>query len=253
MWTSPLGGLHVAFSWLTVAPLPSPTAEMDRRTGGRVIATAPVVGVVLGGIVAGAAYGLSLTRLPDLLVGLIAVGMLALLTRGMHLDGVADTADGLGCYGAPDRVRTVMRSGDIGPFGAATLILLLAMQSAAVGVLAADGQWLPILWAVGVSRVAVVYACRVGIPPANADGFGALVAGTQRWSIAVWTVLAAAAAPLMGSAPLGVRAACALAAVAVFTVAFTAHCRRRIGGVTGDVLGAVVELSTTIALLILLV
>lgn len=247
MAVSPPTALHVAVSWLTVVPLPAPRSEMDRRTGGAAIAAVPVVGALLGGLATGVAYGLSHTRLPDFLIGVIVVAVLALATRGMHLDGLADTADGLGCYGDPERVRSVMRSGDVGPFGAATMVLVLVGQAVAFGALTTRHEWAAIVFAVAVGRLAVVYACRRGLDAANADGFGALVAGTQRWSILVWTVIAVGAAW-----PLGVRALCAVAAVGVFTVAFTAHCRRRMDGISGDVLGAVVELSTVAALIALL-
>ncbi|MCF8589338.1 adenosylcobinamide-GDP ribazoletransferase [Gordonia liuliyuniae] len=246
MGRNPLTAVHVAVSWLTVAPVPAPRVEMDRSTGGAVIATVPLVGALLGGVAAAAAYGLSRTELPDLLVGVLIVALLALTTRGMHVDGLADTADGLGCYGDADRIREVMRSGDVGPFGAATLAIVLGAQSVAFGALAADERWWQAGFAVALARVAVVYVCRAGLPPANSNGFGALVAGTARWSILVWTILAVGAAW-----PLGTRALCAVAAVAVFSVAFSAHCRRRMGGVSGDVLGAVIELSTALTLVIL--
>ncbi|GEE03391.1 adenosylcobinamide-GDP ribazoletransferase [Gordonia spumicola] len=248
MAVSPLGALHVAVSWLTVAPLPQPRAEMDRRTGGAAIAAVPVVGALLGCVAASAAFGLSFTRLPDLLIGVLVVALLALSTRGMHLDGLADTADGLGCYGDPEGVRAVMRSGDVGPFGAATLTVVLAVQAIGFSTLSADHSWPQIVFAVALGRVAVVYGCRRGLDAANADGFGALVAGTQRWSTVAWTVVAFGAAW-----PLGVRAVCAVPAVVLFTVLFTAHCRRRMGGVSGDVLGAVVELSTAVAAVLLIV
>ncbi|GAA4678595.1 adenosylcobinamide-GDP ribazoletransferase [Gordonia humi] len=241
-------GVHVAVSWLTVAPLPSPRVEMDRHSGGAAIAAVPIVGALLGGAAAAVAYGLSFTRLPDLLIGVLVVGLLALLTRGMHVDGLADTADGLGCYGDPERVRQVMRSGDVGPFGAATLAVVLGAQAVAFGALTAEHRWWEVLFAVALARVAVVYVCRVGLPPANSTGFGALVAGTQKWSILVWTVLAAAAAW-----PLGVRALVAVAVTAVGATALSAHCVRRMGGVAGDVLGAAIESSTMVTLVLLLV
>lgn len=248
MGRNPLVPIGVAVSWLTVAPLPTPRAEMNRRTGGAAIAAVPLVGVGLGGIAAAGAYGLSWTALPDLLIGVLVVALLALATRGMHVDGLADAADGLGCYGDPVRVREVMRSGDVGPFGAATLAIVLGAQATAFGALSADGRWWDIVFAVAVARVSAVYVCRTALPAAAGNGFGALVAGTQRWSIPIWTVAAAAAAW-----PLGIRALCAVAAVAGFSYAFSAHCRRRMGGVTGDVIGAVVELTTALALVVLLV
>ena len=245
---APFTALHVAITWLTVAPIPAPRAPMDRRTGAAAIAAVPVVGIALGGCAAAVAYGLSFTSLPHLLIGVLVVALLALTTRGMHLDGLADTADGLGCYGDPERVREVMRSGDVGPFGAATLAIVLGAQAVAFGALVDAERWWTIVFAVALGRVSAVYVCRRGLPAANSNGFGAIVADTQRWSIPVWTVLATAAAW-----PLGVPALCAVGVVAVFAWAFSAHCRTRMGGVAGDVIGAAIELSTALALVIVLV
>ena len=98
-----------------------------------------------------------------------------------------------------------------------------------------------------MSRVAAVIGCRAGLAPADTTGFGALVAGTQRWAIPVWIVVAAAAAY-----PLGWRHGyAAIGVVVVGAWAFTAHCARRIGGITGDVLGAAIELAGIAALLAL--
>lgn len=258
------GALHLATAWLTVLPVRTPTAPPDRIDGGRVIAAVPVLGLLLGGLTAAAACGLGHTRLPESVIGALCVALLALATRGMHLDGLADTADGLGCYGDRDRVRAVMRSGDIGPFGAATLVLVLLLQALTIAALAGEHRWYAIVFAILLGRTAVVIACRRAIPAANDHGFGALVAGTQRVSLVIWllvcTALAAAAgwlevpaAPPVFAVGAALRALGALIAVAVFAWAFTRHCARRTGGVSGDVLGATLELSTALALVLLLV
>ncbi len=238
--------LRLALSWLTVAPVGAPRTEIDRRAGGAVITAVPLVGVLLGGLAAAAAFGLSHTRAPDLLIGALVVALLALLTRGMHLDGLADTADGLGCYGDPQRVREVMRDGSAGPFGVAALVLVILIGAVSVAALAAESDWYAIVFAVAVSRLAAVIGCRTGLAPADTTGFGALVAGTQRWSIPVWIVVATAAAY-----PLGWSGYVAVAVVVVGAWAFTAHCARRIGGITGDVLGAAIELAGMAALIAL--
>ncbi|MFC0313848.1 adenosylcobinamide-GDP ribazoletransferase [Gordonia phosphorivorans] len=243
---------------MTVLPAPQPRTAPDARVGGAVIAALPVVGLLLGAATAAIGLGLSLTDLPDALIGALCVAFGALATRGMHLDGVADTADGLGCYGDPDRVRAVMRSGDVGPFGAATLALVLLVQSLGFGALIDESRWWTIALVIFLGRVAVLVACRRGLPAANADGFGALVAGSQRLSIPVWLAVAAAAAvgvgllddPIPGAVA---GAVAAVFAVAVFAYTFTRHCARRMGGVSGDVLGATIELSTTLALIVVLV
>ncbi|ALG85191.1 adenosylcobinamide-GDP ribazoletransferase [Gordonia phthalatica] len=244
-----LRGVHDAFTWLTVLPLPQPRGDFDRRRGGTAISAVPLVGVVLGTLGALIALGLSHTALPTTLTGVIVVVFLALATRGMHLDGLADTADGLGSYGDPDRVRTIMRSGDVGPFGAATLILVILGQSLAFGALADDGRWWAVATVVFVGRATVPVVCRRALSAANADGFGALVAGTQRWSVAVWSAIAIAAAVLVGlldSPTAAVRAGVTVVVALGFAWAFSRHVSRRAGGVTGDVIGATIELVTAL-------
>lgn len=242
----PLGALRLAASWLTVAPVGTPRVTMDRRAGAAVIAATPVIGALLGAVAAGSAYGLSHTRAPELLIGGLVVAVLALVTRGMHLDGLADTADGLGCYGQPERVREVMRDGSAGPFGVAALIVVMGIGAVGVGTLVGEQRWYAIGFVVATSRLGAVIGCRRRLSAADDKGFGALVAGTQRWSIPIWTAIALATAY-----PLGLRGFIAVAVVVVTTWAFTAHGARRIGGVNGDLLGATIELSCAAALLAL--
>nr|WP_212763373.1 adenosylcobinamide-GDP ribazoletransferase [Gordonia araii] len=241
-----MGALRLAASWLTVAPVGTPNTTMDRRAGAAVLRATPVIGAALGALAAALALGLSQTRAPELLVGVLVVAMLALLTRGMHLDGLADTADGLGCYGPPERVREVMRDGGVGPFGVLALLAVCSIGTVCIGTLAADAHWYDIAFAVGVSRVAAVVGCRWRLGAAAVSGFGALVAGTQKWWIVVWVGVAALAA-----IPLGTRGFVAVALVVIVSWAFTAHCARRAAGITGDILGAAIELSAAVALLAL--
>lgn len=242
----PATALVTAVSWLTVLPVPTPTTAPDRRLGGAVIAAVPVVGALVGAVGTGAAFGLAHTRAPTLLIGLLVVALLALASRGMHLDGLADTADGLGCYGSPERVREVMRGGSAGPFAIATLALILGIDAVCIGTLSEQNRWYAIGFAIALGRVAAVVAARDALPPSSPDGFGALVAGTQRRSIVVWSVVATAAAY-----PLGPIGYVSVVAVVAGAWAVSAHCARRMAGVNGDVLGACIELSVTLTLLLL--
>src|SRR4051812_30271138 len=118
-----MGGLRLALSWLTVLPV-RPPSSVDRRAAGGAIRWAPLPGLILGILAAGLLYGLVWLRVPPLVAGLLVVAGLAISTRGMHLDGLADTADGLGCYGPPERALAVMRDGGAGPFAVVTLIVV---------------------------------------------------------------------------------------------------------------------------------
>lgn len=242
------GGLRLALSWLTVLPVPHghDGPPIDRAAGRRAIAAAPVVGLFLGLLAAGVTALLLTASLGSALAGLAAVAALALATRGMHVDGLADTVDGLGCYGPPDRALAVMRSGGVGPFGVAALLLCLAAQSFSFGDLAASGHWVAVVVAVAAGRVSAVLTCRPALPAAAPTGFGALVAGTQpRWMCAAWATTAVCTA-VVAVPDRWWQGPLVVAVVLAMSVALGGHCARRFGGITGDVLGAVIELTTTL-------
>ncbi len=239
-------GTALALSWLTVLPVPTPPGDIDRDRARRALSAAPAVGVLLGAMAAGVLWCTTHAGLSPVLAGLLTVGLLALFTRGMHVDGLADTVDGLGCYGPAERALDVMRSGSAGPFAVAAMVVVLGGQAVALGDLADASRWGAVVLAVAAARVAAVLACRRGVGPATRTGFGALVAGTQSpVTVAFWSVaaLAAAVAAVPGRAWQG---PVIVAAVLAATVAFVAHCSRRFGGVTGDVLGAVIEGATAL-------
>ncbi|ROZ87654.1 adenosylcobinamide-GDP ribazoletransferase [Gordonia sp. OPL2] len=256
---SPARAVYVAVSWMTVAPVPQPRMPMDRSVGAAVMTAIPVVGILLGAGAAGLAAAMSTTDLPDAMIGALVVVALALATRGMHLDGLADTADGLGCYGPPERVAEVMRSGPAGPFAVATVTAVMIVQLIGFGSLIGQHRWYELALAIALGRIVAVIGCRRRLSAAHPTGFGALVAGTQHVSVIVWTVVASAAGFLCGLSPESLDVGAAVQGVVVTAVVvvagwwFTAHCARRMGGINGDVLGAGIELGVTVAVVGLLV
>ncbi|MEU4813792.1 adenosylcobinamide-GDP ribazoletransferase [Nocardia fluminea] len=241
-----MNALRLAVSWLTVVPIPGPSV-VDRRTAGHAICLAPLIGLALGAFAAGALWLMVSAGLTTLLAGLLVVGLLALLTRGMHLDGLADTVDGLGSYGPPQRAREIMKSGGAGPFGVAALVFAIAVQSVAFATLADQHRWCALVLAVAAGRVAVVLACRTGVPAAPDAAFGALVAGTQpRAVVAIWSALAVGAAIWAVPDNLWLGPVAVIAALAV-AAAVARHCVRRFEGLSGDILGTVVEITVSIA------
>ena len=239
-----LSGLRLASSWLTILPIS--TSTVDRRTAATAITMSPLVGALLGVSATAALTGLSRLHSPPLLAGLLVVGLLALATRGMHVDGLADTADGLGCYGPPDRALAVMRDGGAGPFAVVTLIVVLGAQAVGFGTVA---MWVPAL-AVTAGRAAFPLCCRRGIPAARPTGLGALVADTQPAVVpALWWVgLAGAGAFVVPGRWWQGPLAVVLAGGVVLGLSW--HTRRRFGGITGDVLGAASELAVAVVLVV---
>jgi adenosylcobinamide-GDP ribazoletransferase len=261
-------GPRLAVTLLTVLPWPEPPGPSgspeptrpgptrpDRATAGAAMAFAPAVGLLLGAIggavlwVAGDAAGAG-----ALTGAALALGTLALLTRGLHLDGLADLADGLGSGRPRDQALEIMRRSDIGPMGVATLAFAVLIQVAAVA--HAGATWrgvVALIVAVATGRLALTWACRAGVPAARPDGLGALVAGTVRPAVPAGLTIVLAAAAATASVT-GVRYGLTLAGGVIAGLAaaraLERHAVGRLGGITGDVLGALAEVATTVTLVI---
>ncbi|MFF2505283.1 adenosylcobinamide-GDP ribazoletransferase [Streptomyces sp. NPDC058067] len=257
MPATPADGLRFAFGTLTA--LPVKVTRWDREAARAGMLCAPVAGLVVG--LAAAALGAALTLLGSgpLLAAVASVSVPAALTRGLHLDGLADTADGLGSGKPAEDALRIMKQSDIGPFGVITLVLALLAQVAALTELYAE-SWLRGALAAVVSaltaRLALTLASRAGVPPARPEGLGAAVAGTvpvrgALLAAVVTGCVAAAAGAATGSAYGAVRGAAAAALACCAAELLLRHCVRRFGGVTGDVFGGVAETAATAALVVL--
>lgn len=243
-------GCRLALGTLTVIPVPPPRA-VGPRVGGAAMLLAPLTAVPVALALIVGAWLLSWTAAPPLLVAALFVAGLAVSTRGMHLDGLADLADGLSASFDPARSLAVMKRSDTGPSGVAAILFALLVQAAALSALVTTAGGLA-AGAVGViaSRQVLGWACRRGMPAATPGGLGSAVAGTVHPLAAALSTLLlvgvaagvglAAGAPL---APLGAVGGATLGAVVVL-----ARARRRLGGITGDVLGATIEVSLACAL-----
>lgn len=254
-----LSGLRLAFSTLTALPV-GPPQQVDRSVAGRAMACAPAVGGVLGAVAGAVGAGVGWWASSPVVGAVGGVATLAALTRGLHLDGLADTADGLGsAKPAADALR-IMKASDIGPFGVITLVLaLLGQVLLLAGAWSRHGAWYgacALAVACVAGRLAVTWACRPGVPSARPDGLGAWVAGSvSPAAVGVASVGALVAASIAGVwVTDGARWLLWPAAAAVGVGASTVllrHTIRRFGGITGDVLGALVEVGFTAALLVL--
>src|SRR5439155_16157071 len=162
------------------APVPT-RSELSRHEAATAVRWLPVVGAALGAL-AGLPVAAVLAWAPRgaLLGAVLAIGVLVLATRGLHFDGLADTADGLGSRAPADRALEIMRRSDIGPFGVLAIALVLLVDVAAV--VALDGStWRPLaalVVAAATGRVAVLIAAHRRVPSARSSGFGSYVAGS---------------------------------------------------------------------------
>jgi adenosylcobinamide-GDP ribazoletransferase len=256
VFSSGSGGLRFAFGTLTVFPVRVTRWDREAARGGMVCA--PLAGVAVGCCAAALGALSLLLGAGPLLAAVAAVAVPAVLTRGLHLDGLADTADGLGSGKPAEDALRIMKQSDIGPFGVITLVLVLLAQVAALAQAYGD-SWSRGAVAAAVSaaaaRTALTLAARTGVPAARPEGLGAAVAGVvpARAALAVAavvTALAAAAGALLGpydAARTALAVLCALAGAELLL----RHCRDRFGGITGDVFGALAETAATTALVVL--
>ncbi|MER7484787.1 adenosylcobinamide-GDP ribazoletransferase [Streptomyces sp. NPDC126497] len=252
----PLGdGLRFAFGTLTVFPVR--VARWDRPAARAGMLCAPAAGLVVGALAAAAGLLLLLLGAGAPLAAVATAAVPAVLTRGLHLDGLADTADGLGSGKPAGDALRIMKQSDIGPFGVLTLLLVLLAQVAALaqayGQGWARGAFAALLAAV-VARLALTLAARAGVPPARPEGLGAAVAGVVPAPGAAAAAFAVTGLAAAGAASLGahdvLRTVLAVGLAVAVAELLLRHCVRRFGGVTGDVFGGLAETAATTVLVV---
>jgi adenosylcobinamide-GDP ribazoletransferase len=235
--------LPLGLGLLTRLPVRVDLAFATAR-GGRAAWTWPMVGAILGAVTGGVAVLAQALGLPAGLAAMLALATGALLTGALHEDGLADVADGLWGGHTQARRLEIMKDSRIGSYGTLALILVTLGRWSALTALLTTGAALPALIAAGaLSRVPMVLIM-AALPNARGSGLshsvGAPPAATAWLALAVGLVTATLAA---GWAAIG-----AAMAVLVISVALAALARAKIGGQTGDVLGASQQLAELAAL-----
>ena len=229
-----------AARYLTIVPIPARTTPHEGP--GAAAAWFPVVGLLIGVLLA-AVDRLAGALFAPLLAGVISVTVWKLVTGGLHLDGLADCLDGLAGRDPASRLA-IMRDSHIGAFGAIGLVVVLLLQVATVSGLAAPARAHALILAPVVARAMPAVIGRVF--PAPGPGHGASFRADLGRAAPVVTVALALAVAVV---TMGGRGVVALLLAAVGALAFTAFMSRRLGGVSGDVHGAVIELSEIVVLL----
>lgn len=247
-------GLRLALGTLTMIPVGA-LAPTTRRTAAWSMALAPLAALPLGLLVAAISWLGHSGGLPTLVTATLAIGALALGTRAMHLDGLADTSDGVGAGWDRERALRVLRTGDVGPMGVAALVVVVLLQVAALAALVplANG-WLVLGTAVAASRAAATVGCLRGLPPSEGSRLGSAVGNTVPPVAAGLVVVVVGAALTAAGMSAGLpwwQGVVAITALLLVEAWLVRTALRVFGGVNGDVLGASIELGLTALLVIL--
>ena len=237
--------IAAGFALLTRLPLRASDAAL--RRGAAAAWSWPLVGAVLGGVAGALAMVLLALGLAAPLVAGLCLAALVVMTGALHEDGLADTADGFWGGWTAERRLEIMKDSHIGSYGVIALILSLGLRWVALSALVAGGMAVPALIAVGALSRGVMPALMQALPPAREGGLSRSV-GAVSFDTAV---LGGAVAAILALLALGLLALPVIAGVALSAWGMAALARHKIGGQTGDVLGAAQQMAEIGALLVI--
>lgn len=237
----------IALQFLTIIPLPF-AVRCEERDLGRSMAFFPFVGLTLGGLLVGVNHLLGMV-LPRTVTDILLIALLAGITGALHLDGVADVFDGLAARGGRQRFLDVMKDPRCGPVGAAALVLFLLIKYQTLVAVPVAGKDAALLLFPLMGRFSQVL-CTVGSVRARTDGLGSTFIGGAGWPqlMAATVTALAGALYLAGLAGIGLFG---IICLVVWWLRWWSH--QRLGGITGDIIGFVSEMSEAVSLLTLVV
>jgi len=240
-------GFLQAISFLTILPV-GQSKTLEGKDLARSMAFFPLAGLVIGLLLALGHYLFSLF-LPKAVVLWFVIGLLAFLTRGLHLDGLADTMDGLGSGGPKEKILEVMRDSRIGAFGVVSLILLFGAKFFCLDQIPDSSLPCSFIAMSVLGRNAMVLVCYRS-SYARREGLAKpFVEHLRIHEVAVSFLSALGMALLL----MRLQGIVAFVGVGLFSLGGRFFFKRRLGGITGDILGATNELSEVLCLVILIV
>lgn len=242
-----LRALRVAFAFLTVVPARFREGEVTEADVAASRYAFPVVGVAIGSVLAALSLALSSGRTAPMLASFLLVASWAVLTGGRHLDGLADSSDGLFLKDSPERRLVAMRAPHVGSFGILAMVLVVLGKTAALAPLPGRRRALAVLGAAAVGRTLILVASGLA-PYARRDGTGRILVEATTVIDSLWSVVGILALGAILGGEVGL-----VAGVVALVVAWglTHLAQQKLGGVTGDILGAIVELGELAYLVIL--
>jgi adenosylcobinamide-GDP ribazoletransferase len=242
-----LVALRLALAFLTIIPVPGdpePPSSTDLASARYAF---PVIGLLIGLVLAALSAGLDRLSAPPLLAAFLLVAAGVAITGGLHLDGLADTADGLFLPGDSERRLAVMRDPHVGTFGVVALLLSVVGKVATLATLHGRPRALALVTAAIVSRALILVVAGAGRYP-RAVGTGKVIVESTTPTDALGAGILTC---VVGLAIAGRSGLAAGLIGNMLAIGLTALALRRIGGITGDILGAFVELVELCILVVL--
>ncbi len=239
-----LKNFAAAMSFLTVIRVPFAQSILGPAELAASFSCFPLAGLILGAIYSGTAMLLA-GRVPALVLAVVVCALMVVLTRGFHLDGLADLGDGFWGGSTPERRLEIMKDSRVGTFGVLALVLALSFKIASIDSLISTGNYAPLLLAPVFARFAMVAAAH-GSNYARREGLGRPFLEHMRIGHMLFAAIFCLAAALAAGPRNIIYFAPALAAVAILRY----FSQRFLGGITGDVFGAISE-TTEILILVL--
>jgi adenosylcobinamide-GDP ribazoletransferase len=237
-----------AISFLTILPV-GKSLSFGEKELARSMAFFPLVGLVIGLLLALGYYLLSFL-LPKAIVLWLTIGFLVFLTRGLHFDGFADTIDGLASGGSREKILEVMRDSRIGAFGVISLILLIGAKYFALDQILNPPIPCSLILMAVMGRNAMVLVCYRS-PYARSEG-GLAKPFTENLGyreMALSLVSAFGIALLL----MGLKGILVFLGICLFSLGYRFFFIKKLGGVTGDILGAANELAELLCLILLII
>ena len=238
--------LFAALRFLSILPVPQSWAG-DTDSLAKSVKFFPVTGLIMAAIAAGLVWLFSFL-LPQGVVAAITVVLMVTLTRGLHLDGLADTTDGFWSVSNRQRTLEIMKDSYIGAMGVIAIACILLLKFACLSSLGGDMLWRGVVLMVLSGRCMMVLPISLFPYARKEGGLGKLFYETRTGFNAAWAVLFVLAAGWFIAGLAGIAAA--IASVLV-TIVFGFYCKWKIDGVTGDTIGATCEISEVVSVLVM--
>jgi adenosylcobinamide-GDP ribazoletransferase len=241
-----LGPLFAGLAFLTILPIPHRWCGEGRDLE-RSLGWFPLIGLLIGAAIAGFDRGAT-ALLPALPASVLTVLAMVAISGALHLDGLADTADGFLSSRPRERILEIMRDSRVGPMGVLAIAGLLLLKVAAVASLAPPARFGTLLLLPLAGRTAPVLLMST-LTYVREQGLGTAFQRKRSLFAPLFALASLAAAGFLAAGAAGLAAA---AAAVGATVIFALWCRAKIGGYTGDTLGAACELAEVVPALVVL-